>query len=126
MGYSMQTIRTNNLILLLQSGLIFYTSGTKIILSGKYHGTLITNNSEIEMMRSWLIDNGVVESDIIVENKSRNVIENILYIGKIINTLNYVDRIFLFVDDQYIQKIKRLTGGLIKKDISIGKIKSNL
>jgi uncharacterized SAM-binding protein YcdF (DUF218 family) len=55
----------------------------KVIVTG---GKVVSNTSEAEIMRNYLIDNGISKERIILETEARDTIENILNCKKIIKS----------------------------------------
>lgn len=59
-----------------------------IILSGGYTNN-VCNKSEAEIMKDYIIDNGVNKDIILIEDKSQNTIGNAIYTMKLLNELGF-------------------------------------
>ena len=98
-----------------------YNTNTTIILTG---GKLSKDlKSEAVIMRDWLINKNIPKDDIIIEPKSKDTIENIKNVKKILER-NKVNKIKLITSAWHVRRTKLIIK-TIMPDIKVNFIKSN-
>ena len=99
----------------------YYKNGNKIILCG---GKLSeSSKSEAEVMKDWLIKNNISKDDIILEKKSKDTIENIGNLKKILNNKN-IKSINLITSNWHMKRTKLIVNKILPK-VKVNYIVSN-
>lgn len=77
----------------------------KIILSGGIgYFNMRRNITEAELMRNYLLEHGIKEEDIFIENSSKNTYENFLYSYKILKNKNLLNNSFILITSDFHMK----------------------
>jgi uncharacterized SAM-binding protein YcdF (DUF218 family) len=78
----------------------------KFIIVGGSGSILYPETIESEIVRTYLLQIGIPESDILIENKSKNTHENALFTAKLLKRQNYRDSCLLVTSSFHIRRAK--------------------
>jgi uncharacterized SAM-binding protein YcdF (DUF218 family) len=78
----------------------------KIMISSGNASVLHQELKEADAVHEYLLDIGIPDTCIIIENQSRNTIENILYSQKILDSLGYKSKVLVFSSAWHLPRVK--------------------
>lgn len=102
----------------LMQAILAYRKGQirKIMISSGNANVFNTELKEGDAVRLYLLGIGIPDSALIVENQSRNTIENIKFSKRILDSLNYQGKILVFTSAWHIPRARLCTSGQMDVD----------
>lgn len=78
----------------------------KLMISGGSARIADQRNKEADAVKSYLLDIGIPDSCIIIENQSRNTYENIEFSGRILDSINIRSKVLIFSSAWHLPRVK--------------------
>lgn len=88
----------------------------KILISGGSSGILKHELKEADAVHRFLIETGIPDSAILLENRSRNTLENIEFSGKLLDTAGIRGKPLIFTSAWHVPRVKLCLNGVMDAD----------